>query len=92
MPKPSFGDLLRGLRLGFRYLDGVGFVRIADDGPFHVTIAQGAEQMSAGSECHRCWWEGPEMRAQLVEILKPFAGHGKVRLVLDEDGQVVEVR
>lgn len=89
----DFGSILRGYRLGYRAIDGVGFVRISTNNTslICVEIAANSKYMNDDNLDYRHWWENSEFSKRIKEILMPFSMKNEVRLHLNDAGEVVEI-
>lgn len=91
----TFGATLRAMRLGFRELKGVGFVRVAASGPpWSVDVLPVTSEVRyvrcAGGE-HCCWWEGDVAFLSTAIQAAKFDRGKPARLILDDDGKMVRV-
>lgn len=86
---PSFGSVVRGLRLGWRWADEYGcFIRLSDVGAlFCVEVApdKGIPGTGVKAGNFRCWWDSPEILSEI----KPLQGIKVTKyqvMYLDENG------
>lgn len=87
---PSFGSVLRGLRLGYRWSNQYQcFIRLSVVGDQLYLIEVAPDKGIPGKviDTHRCWWEQPEV-LDLCPALKTL---GQVtayqKIYLDENGE-----
>ncbi len=87
---PSFGSVLRGMRLGYRWSDEYKcFVRISTHrGAFCIEIApdKGIPSKVAG-ELYKCWWDKPEILdlCPALKALGPITRYQ--RIYVDDNGE-----
>lgn len=79
--KETLGSRIRANRLGFRELEGIGYVRCSDDigSGVLIEVAQ-PNTLPTHRKCghHRCWWEGePKMHTELARRIKRRGLAGK---------------
>lgn len=89
---PTFGLMIRALRLGFNYSDKHdSFIRIQGNGPWIVTICGTNQIPSRGSGEHIVWWE---KGMEILETISPLRGLKSLRerktFVVDERGKEVK--
>ena len=98
---PTFGQTIRGMRLGYRWSDKhQTMVRISDCGPhFEVRLCP-PDQLPKGhwrgeNKEHRCWWEKKDGAGgvELLDMIAPMrqikAVKQPIRFVVDNDGLLV---
>lgn len=92
----TFGQALRGYRLGFRWMDRwQAFIRIDAQGPpwrIDLYPAGLLPSRKIGSGEHRAFWDGGVKRAEEILMMSPKVAAIKrvkqpVTLFLDDDGQ-----
>lgn len=95
MPITTFGNYLRGARLGFRYSDKhEAFIRviIVSDEAISVEVVPPDQLPRGGRQKieYVCWWEGEdsEYALDLCEPLKGIRNPDKpLRFTVDDDGK-----
>jgi hypothetical protein len=88
----TFGQYLRGLRLGFHWSERIGgMVRMDAQGPpWRIDLCP-ADQMPRGvigSKEHRCWWDTGDV---IFDLIPRLVGVRKIKapitLYVDDEGQ-----
>lgn len=94
MIKQSLGTTIRASRLGYRKVQGVGFVRIRDGGPPHVIDVAPFDHVAIDKvDRHIVWWDDDTLRRMLFEVLfAKFQGAVSVAVTIrvDDDGKIIE--
>jgi hypothetical protein len=89
---PSFGSVVRGLRLGWRWSNKYQcFIRLSDIGKlFCLEVApdKGVPAKGVSGDGFRCWWDNPK----LLDDIKPLQGLKVTTyqvIYLDDEGERV---
>jgi len=92
---PTFGQTIRGARLGYRWSEKHGaMIRISDAGPSSwVVDLCPADQLPIAnrkdSQTHRCWWEGENVLQHIEPLKHVKLVKQPVRIVVGDDGRLI---
>lgn len=90
---PTFGQLIRGARLGFMWCREVqAMMRLSGDGPFTVELCPPDKLPTAGSGgLHRIWWEKDRdaIVGGIVPLRRIKTVKRPIRFCVGEDGNLL---
>ena len=90
---PSFGSVLRGMRIGYRWSDAHKcFIRISTPGNLiliEVAPDKGIPSKQAPDDDYRCWWDEPDLldKCPAIAALGPVTKYQ--RIYVDDNGEIV---
>jgi hypothetical protein len=92
--KATFGSTLRAYRMGYRTVEGVGFVRIHAGGPpWEVHILPFNKLAVQRDRTEHCvWWDQPDARRMIEQTIRRYVTSEATEprvLFLDDDGNDV---
>jgi hypothetical protein len=90
--KHTFGQRIRAIRLGYRWLPELGvFLRIADEGGLRIDV-RAPSALTARERLleYFCWWEEEADRPLIIEVVRRhWRGEDHATWHVDEDGNPV---